>query len=197
MKISGLIIAAGLSGRMNSFKPLSKIDGKTFLEIITQKLLLVCDEIVIVTGYKKNLIEESLNVTSRIRCVFNGNYEQGMFTSLKRGLQESSNSDWVVYHFVDQPILPTKFYSEFIDQINMEYNWIQPAYNDVKGHPILLSQSIFPIIINEENRSSLKNVSQNTKVKRRIWNCCYPQVLYDIDTKKDFEKIIFQSRKQE
>ncbi len=49
-----------------------------------------------------------------------------MFTSLQTGLTAAINSDWILYHFVDQPGLPNKFYQEFIKQIDDEHNWIQP-----------------------------------------------------------------------
>ncbi len=192
MKISGLILAAGLSGRMNSFKPLLKINEKTLIEVITEKLLLICNEVIIVTGYNNNLVEKSIGKSDRVKFVYNENYQHGMFTSLKKGLGTASDSEWVLYHFVDQPSLPGKFYYEFVKQVSNEYNWIQPAFNNVKGHPVLLHQSLFQIILNEDSASSLKNVSQMPEVKKKIWSCSYPQVFEDLDTKEDFGKIISQ-----
>lgn len=190
MKISGLILAAGLSGRMNSFKPILKINNKTLVQLITEKLLGVCSEIIIVTGHNHNLVENSVEKSGHVKLVFNENYKKGMFTSLKKGLSEVSDADWVLYHFVDQPALPEKFYHEFVEQISDNFNWIQPAYNNVKGHPILLSRTIFEIIMNENDDCSLKVIGMNSKVKKKIWNCNYSQILNDVDTEVDFEKLI-------
>ncbi|MEW6196353.1 MAG: NTP transferase domain-containing protein [Bacteroidota bacterium] len=190
MKISGLILAAGLSGRMNSFKPILKIDNKTLVQLITEKLLGVCNEVIIVTGYNNNLVENSVEKSGHVKLVFNENYKKGMFTSLKKGLSEVSDADWVLYHFVDQPALSEKFYHEFVEQISDNFNWIQPAYNNVKGHPVLLSRTILEIIMNENDDCSLKVIGMNSKVKKKIWNCNYSQILNDVDTEVDFEKLI-------
>ena len=56
MKITGLILSAGLSGRMNSFKPIIELHNKPLIVLITEKLLNVCNNVVVVTGYKKEMI---------------------------------------------------------------------------------------------------------------------------------------------
>lgn len=192
MKISGLILAAGLSGRMNSFKPILKIKERTIIHIITEKLLHVCDDVMIVTGYNSLLIESIIQKSNRIKFVYNENYLKGMFTSLKKGIKELLNSDWSVYHFVDQPLLPLDFYNEFADQINEEYDWIQPAFNSIKGHPILLAKSIYPTILSESDEGSLKTVSNNFHLKKLIWNCKYPHILDDLDTPEEFNKLLLR-----
>ena len=190
MKISGLILAAGFSDRMNSFKPILKFNDKPLIQVITEKLLNVCDEIVIVTGHNKNLLEKAVKKSSRIRFIFNRDYKKGMFTSLKKGLSEIYDSDWTMYHFVDQPAIPQGFYHKFVAGISEKYNWIQPEFNSVKGHPILLHQSIYKIIIDEGDERSLKDVSFNTKIKKFIWRCNYPQILCNINTKEDFDQLV-------
>jgi molybdenum cofactor cytidylyltransferase len=190
MKISGLILAAGFSGRMHSFKPILKINDKPLILVITEKLRSVCDEVVIVAGHNRSLLEESVEKSNRIKFVFNENYRKGMFTSLKKGLSEIYDSDWTLYHFVDQPSLPQIFYQEFVEQISDHYNWIQPEYNFVKGHPILLGQSIYKIILGESDERSLKDVGSNPDIKKFIWECNYPQILSNINTKEDFDKLI-------
>jgi molybdenum cofactor cytidylyltransferase len=111
-----------------------------------------------------------------------------MFSSLQVGLREISDCDWLLYHFVDQPHLPQGFYSKFIDQIEKAYNWIQPQDKDQKGHPILIHKSLFPDIL-DSNSTSLKEISHLHEIKKKIWNCKYPQVVEDIDTKEDYQKL--------
>lgn len=189
MKVSGLILAAGLSGRMNSFKPVMKINGKPFIRIIAENLLRVCDDLIVITGYQNKLVENAAVKSERIRFVYNENYEEGMFTSLKKGLCEAMDSGWVIYHFVDQPLIPEEFYPEFIGQIEEGFNWIQPSFNSVKGHPVLLEKSLFRIIIDAADNYSLKEISHNPIVRKKIWDCGYSQILKDLDTLDDFEKL--------
>jgi molybdenum cofactor cytidylyltransferase len=195
MRVIGLIIAAGFSGRINSFKPILKIKNKPLIQLITEKLAKVCDKIIIVTGYNYKAVEKVVKKNETIKFVFNENYIQGMFTSLKKGITEAKDSNWIFYHFVDQPTLPEKFYYDFIKQIDDDFNWIQPTYDNCKGHPILLHSSIYQYILKADNSSSLKRISQNQKVKKKYWNCAYPQVLEDIDTNEDLENLISREGK--
>lgn len=196
MKVSGLILAAGLSGRMKSFKPILKINNRTIIRLIADKLLNVCEDVLIVTGYKADVIKSVFDKSDRIKFVFNNNFEKGMFTSLKIGLKELLSSDWIIYHFVDQPLLPADFYQEFVKTINENFNWIQPEYNSTKGHPLLLSRSVYQIILNESDNSSLRNISNNSQIKKLIWSCNYPQILDDIDTPEEFTKLLLREGNQ-
>ena len=85
-RIWGIVISAGLSGRMGKFKPLLDYRGKSFIQNIVVKLNPVCDKIIIVTGSNKIEVVENakeLDLNSKIDFVFNPEYEKGMFTSLQ------------------------------------------------------------------------------------------------------------------
>jgi len=197
VKINGLILSAGLSSRIGTFKPLLLYNGQSFISIILQKLYPSCDNVGIVTGYKKEQVEETIKkcisdfnyYQHKIKLILNDQFEQGMFCSMQAGLKEMSDCDWLLYHFVDQPHLPPQFYHEFIGQIEKSYNWVQPEYNNKKGHPILLHNSLFPKILNLKS-TSLKDISHSSEIKKKIWNCDYPQIIEDIDTKEDYQKLI-------
>ncbi len=191
-KINGLIISAGLSGRMGKFKPLLSYKGKSFIQNIVLRLDSVCDKIIIVTGYKANEVEEDinqLNINSKIEFVFNPKYEKGMFTSLQAGLKKADNCDWIFYHFVDQPGLPEVFYKEFVEQIDDKHNWIQPKIKEQKGHPILIKRNLFQIILDAPSNSNLRLISNDPKVKKKFWECGYEEIFQDIDTEEDYSKL--------
>lgn len=202
--ITGIIIAGGKSSRMGQFKPLMKYAGKTFIYNIINKLDLICQQIIIVTGFNsdriksesvKDLREYNQNsLLSKVRFAENKEYENGMFTSLQRGLREiadpytpSPATRWVIYHFVDQPGLPVDFYTDFIKQIESSYNWIQPSYNKQNGHPVLLNNELFGIILETDKKASLREVSKMQLVKKKIWECSYKNILQDLDTPDDFQ----------
>jgi molybdenum cofactor cytidylyltransferase len=78
--VYGLIISAGLSGRIGQFKPLLNYKGNSFLQNITAKLSEVCDKIIIVTGNKASEVKENieqLNTKISFELVFNPDYELG------------------------------------------------------------------------------------------------------------------------
>lgn len=193
-KISGLIIAAGLSSRMGHFKPLIKLNGKTFLSSIIDKLNVVCDNIVIVTGNESEKIEKYVSEQYNsddieIRCVLNPNYLEGMFSSLKKGMEASDNLKWILYHQVDQPNLPSEFYKEFKEQIDNKYDWIQPRFNQKNGHPIIFGKSLIKKIKLARNDSNLRVIRNSSDIKKKYWECEYQEIFTDIDTKQDLDKL--------
>jgi molybdenum cofactor cytidylyltransferase len=154
---------------------------------------LICDEIIIITGHNSNLIEEHTSkwepqLHRKIKLIYNSNYKKGMFTSLKLGV-ENCNTNWLLYHFVDQPNLHKEFYYNFTKQINDDYDWIQPKQKDIKGHPILFNKKVMRKIITSKDSISLKNISSESDIKKKYWKCNYKEILLDFDTPKDLEKL--------
>lgn len=192
--ITGLIISAGFSKRMGAFKPLLEYNGEPFIITITKKLLLLCERVIIVTGFRSNEIEtvltshfSSQDFNNKITTVFNPDYEKEMFTSLQAGLKGLKNSKWVLYHFVDQPFLSENFYNDFISQLDAHYDWIQPTYNNSNGHPLIFNKRVADIIVNSPSDSNLRAVTSGHTLRKKYWNCLYPDVLKDFDTIEDIQ----------
>jgi len=187
--ITGIILSAGLSGRMNTFKPLLKLNnGQTFLESITAKLAKVCNEIIIVTGFRSDDIAKDiseLDERKKIKIVVNKNYTHGMFSSLQTGLTESQTK-WYLYHFVDQPSLPLNFYSKFVQQIDKKFNWIQPTHNNKKGHPILFDDYVKRLILRSSENKTLRDVAKDKLIKKKYWECDTELIFQDIDTETEY-----------
>jgi molybdenum cofactor cytidylyltransferase len=178
---------------MGKFKPLINYKDKSFIQNIVLRLDSVCDKIFVVTGYKAIEVEENvnqLNIHSKIEFVFNSEYEKGMFTSLQAGLDKAKESDWIIYHFVDQPGLPEDFYKEFVNQINDKHNWIQPKIKEQKGHPVLIHKSLIEHILSASGDTNLREISNDPLVKKKFWACGYEEIFQDIDTEEDYSKLI-------
>lgn len=196
--LTGLVISAGLSGRMNSFKPLLELNGKSFLQIILEKLFLVCNEVVIVTGFNSTKIHEELekkHLKNNCKLVHNENYSSGMFSSLKLGLNHIS-SKWILFHFVDQPTLPEKFYFDFSSILSDTHDWFQPVNKGRKGHPIIFNDFVKNLIISSIDNSNLRIISQNPEIKKFYFNCNFTQIFDDIDEPKDFQQILNENKFQ-
>jgi CTP:molybdopterin cytidylyltransferase MocA len=194
IKIFGIIISAGLSGRMNRFKPLANYKGKSFLYNIISKLNSVCDKVIVVIGHESDRLQleirnELKGKNRKIIFVHNKFYLKGMFTSLQTGLIAARESDWILYHFVDQPGVPLEFYSDFVNQVDRKHNWIQPMNNAKKGHPILFGKDLFNLIISEPDSSNLRELSHSDAFKKKFWECGYSEILQDIDTDSDYLKL--------
>jgi len=194
----GLILSAGFSSRMKSFKPLINWQGEPLLLQIIKKMLPVCGTVVIVTGFRGDEVEETVKklldaeLHERIRFIHNPAYAEGMHGSLKTGFRSLHQSEWVLFHFVDQPGLSNSFYTEFTEQIDPAYNWIQPRCQERNAHPLLIHNSLFPLIYEPNEYTSLRDISRLLVVKKKLWDCNYPGVLLDIDTEADWNNFLNQ-----
>ncbi len=196
-KIKALILSAGFSGRMKTFKPLLVFQNHSFLYHIVGKASLVCQELVVVTGFQDRLLQTSLLDELRkedallesvsLRFVFNKHYARGMFSSLQAGLSEIGKTEWILYHFVDQPGLPPSFYEQFVAEIDDRYNWIQPLYKGRKGHPLLLGKPLFKWLLKQPVDSNLHQLSREGGINKKWWECPFPRIFQDIDTPRDFK----------
>ncbi len=204
--INALIISAGFSRRMKSLKPLVLYKGLPFIISVICKTSQICRNLYIVTGYQGQNIRkevlrwfdeqpdqqflESVNIShkewkklyQKVAFIHNTDYQQGMFGSLKIGLQKMENAKWILYHFVDQPHIPADFYPLFMNQLDDGYDWIQPRCQEQNAHPIMIHGNLGKEISKAEITSDLKTFSKNQNIKKKFWNCDYPQVLSDFDT---------------
>ena len=65
MKYGAIIVAAGCSSRMGSFKPLLPLGTNTIIRRVVRLIDTVADEIVVVTGYRGEDLECHLHGTGR------------------------------------------------------------------------------------------------------------------------------------
>ena len=178
---------------MGKPKALLMQEDLPFAFVILQKMQVICESIVVVIGYSgdmiqeklKKYIEENSQLKSKVRFASNKNYSEGMTTSLQCGLSELKNSEWVLYHFVDQPKLSPEFYNNFSEQISNDVNWIQPTFEGNTGHPILIHNSVFKLILDLLPNSSLRDLKNHSDIRKKFWPCDYSKILYDIDTPSD------------
>lgn len=90
MKIDGVILAAGFSTRANTFKMTLEFKGKTILENVIDNMSLYVDRIIIVGGYRIEEIEKIVKRYEKVELIFNDKYEEGMFSSIKKGISKVS-----------------------------------------------------------------------------------------------------------
>lgn len=197
-KITGIILSAGYSSRMGEPKALLDYNGNSFLLTIIQKLLLECESICVVLGHDAEKIKHSILLemkdkfydSDKIRFIRNYFYEKGMFTSLKCAMESKVDSLGYLFHQVDQPHLPFPFYENFTNEFKKNIDWLQPTNKGQKGHPIIFGNKIKKIIMQAPNDSNLREVVKNNYVNKVFWECGYPEILEDIDTPKDYKKLL-------
>jgi len=86
--ISAILLAAGQSKRMNGENKLTKkIQGVPLIKHSVKKILASSiDELIVVLGHQKEIIEKLIDKNEKIKFVFNKDFESGMASSIKTGL---------------------------------------------------------------------------------------------------------------
>lgn len=169
---SGILLAAGNSSRMNKWKIEIEIQNIPLLFHSLQKLVSVCDEVIVVGGcnfeklielIKKNTIVE----TELIKVIYNQQYELGMFSSIKTGA-ENAKYENVFIALADMPFVSVETYNLLKTKFEAEpqYDFIQPAIlveegRRKKGHPILANEKVKYAIQKEHDSSNLRDVLKN------------------------------------
>ena len=116
--ISSILLAAGQSKRMLGENKLTKdVKGITLIKRALNNILKSqVNEIIIVLGYQQKTIEKLINKKSKIKFVFNSNFESGMASSIKKGIENLSNkSDAFFISLGDMPSINYETYNLLIN----------------------------------------------------------------------------------
>ena len=142
--ISAILLAAGQSKRMNGENKLTKeIQGIPLIKLSVKNILASSiNELIIVLGHQKEIIEKLIDKNEKIKFVFNKNFESGMASSIKTGLNHlSENTKAFFICLGDMPMINQNTYNKLIECKNNK-EIIVPTYRGQQGNPVLFSKSI-------------------------------------------------------
>lgn len=196
-KYSGIILAAGNSSRMGSWKPAAILGDKPLLFYSLKTIASVCSDVVVVGGHNINELNSLVQSfgNSQISCIENKNYNSGMFTSVKTGLAKSQN-DNVFIALADMPFVNSETYLKLIDFAETEGQTADVIYpilinysseqRTKKGHPVLVKQKVKERILKETGDVILRDILREFEGKQCL--VTDTGINFDIDTEDDFEK---------
>lgn len=186
--IDGLIVAAGASSRMPGYKMLLDLAGKTLIERTVDSLLEVCSRIVLVTGWHAGQLASLFDRRSEVELVFNPAYQEGMFTSVKAGLNHIHSSR---FFFLpgDCPLVPR---SVLLELLETDAPIVVPSFAGHPGHPVLFQQEVISQILANPAVNSLREFIEASKVLEIAVNS--EGILIDVDTQADYQKALTMTR---
>ena len=186
--ISSILLAAGQSMRMNGENKLTKeIQGIPLIKHSVKNILFSSiDELIVVLGYQKEIIEKLIDKNEKIKFVLNKNFESGMASSIKTGLKNLSEKTEAFFICLgDMPMVNKKIYNHLISY-RKKKDIIVPTYNNIQVNPVLFSKSMRPSIMTINGDIGAKkilelNIGKMLKVKIDDVN-----ITRDFNTKNDF-----------
>ncbi|HHX67258.1 MAG: NTP transferase domain-containing protein [Miniphocaeibacter sp.] len=188
MSISCIVMASGMSKRMNGNKLLLKINKKMIFEYILDTIYKIdFDEVIVVTRFKE-IIDYCEKYNYKV--VINNNYEEGQSSSIRLGIKSAKENNDYMFFVADQPFIK----EETINYILNEYKGdseeiIIPYYNGIKGNPVLFGNKFRQALLNlSGDKGGSVVIKENTdKVKQVFINIENDFENFDIDNKNDYE----------
>ena len=189
MQIGALIVAAGMSSRMGEFKPMLSIGSISIAQRVIATLSQAgVSKIVMVTGYNATILERHL-AGNGIIFLRNEDYETTqMFDSVKIGLRYLLDKcDKVLFTPVDVPLFTAKTVKAILDS---GASLAAPMCDGKQGHPILISNSLIPEILNDCGEMGLKGAMDRCSIPLLRLDVEDPGTIHDADTPEDFSALV-------
>ena len=196
--ISSILLAAGTSSRMEGENKLIKeINGMPLIKHSIKNILgSAVDEIIVVLGHDKSLIENLIEKNKKIKIIYNDDYKNGVSSSIKKGLNHiSERTEGFFICLGDMPNVNQNIYNKLI---KTRYNYNKkliperrkeifiPFFEEKEGNPILFSKFMKEKISNIDGDFGAKKIIKNNENKILYVPIKSNGVILDFDTQKDF-----------
>ena len=185
---SCILLAAGESKRMNGENKLTKeFKGSSLIQHSIRNILASSvDELIIVVGYQKEIIEKLIDKNEKIKFTFNKDFESGMASSIKIGLDHLSEKTKAFFIcLADMPMVNKDIYNQII-KFRDKNEIIVPTYKGQQGNPILFSKSMKEKIMKVQEDIGAKMILESNKDKVFNLETNNVSVTKNFNTKESF-----------
>ena len=189
--ISAILLAAGQSKRMiNENKLVKKYKNIPLIKYAVDNVLnSSIDELIIVLGYQKKIIEKLISKNEKIKIVFNENFENGMASSIKTGLNHFSDKTESFFICLgDMPMINKDIYNQLIKS-KKDKEIIVPTYKGQQGNPVLFDKSMKEKIMSISGDAGAKKILELNKDKILNLEINDQSIAKSFNTQGDFSSL--------
>lgn len=182
---AGILLAAGQSARFGSNKLLHPVtDNKPMLLVSAEKLACVLPGSIVVIN--EQLIPFTAQLEQMgLRVVVNEQAEQGMGSSIARGVSASQDaSDWLIM-LADMPYLKTETIMLLADKLEYGAKIVAPIYNNQRGHPVGFDQCYKNELLALNKDSGARQVIKNHQSQLELVTVNDAGAIMDVDHASD------------
>ena len=192
MNILAIILAAGFSKRMGENKLLLEYKGKTFIQIIIEKLLEINFNKIILVVSNLEIYKKYKNYNEKVFVIFNDKAENGISESIKKAVTYAKNNlevDKYMFFVADQPLLKKETILKIIEESNSNKITV-PKNNNTMYNPVIFSNKYNSELLSLEGDKGgkqiiLKNLDDITFVDIEDSN-----EFQDVDLIEEYLKLI-------
>jgi molybdenum cofactor cytidylyltransferase len=179
----GIILGAGSSKRMGQNKLAMKLGDKAILErAINNAKASRLDELVLVYG--------KYNMDTDIEKLYNTDYESGMSTSIKRGL-EDFKGDAAMILLGDMPFVSSsiidKLYEAFLSS---HKNIVVPVCEGKRGNPVVIGRKYFDDLFNNTGDKGAREIIKNNSEDVELVEVGDKGIFVDVDDEESYKSIV-------
>ncbi|WP_413701811.1 molybdenum cofactor cytidylyltransferase [Psychromonas sp. KJ10-10] len=183
--IDCIMPAAGLSSRMGEWKLMLPYNNTTILENSVKNALSVCSRVILVVGYRADELIEKMRTYENVKIVINENYQQGMFSSIQRGVEHVSGEHFFISH-ADMPCINPEIYHNLWQARSQ--GTVFPGDKKYSGHPVLIHSGLRKTILNAPYNGKMKAILNEFSVS--YLQLTDPNIYFDIDTPDAYQALL-------
>ncbi len=187
MNVSAIVMAAGLSRRMNRNKLKMKINDKYIFEYIldTIKNCDSCFNEVIVVAKDDDVLKKSGD--RGYKCVKNEMSHMGQSVSVKLGIENSGMADGYMFFVADQPFIKRSTIKRLLEEFEKNPDSIVVAcYNGIIGNPVIFPRIFREHLLKLEGDTGGRIIIKNSPDKTIKVHIQSDDEFMDIDTMEDY-----------
>ena len=198
MTFACIILAAGEGSRIGKCKaalPFGESGESLLSHLIGIYKDCEVNNIHVVTGnWKEETHIAAQNFSSMLKFVNNDNPELGMYSSVCTGVSSlDSDTKYFFVHPVDIPLVKRETILRMKRKImnsKSHKTWIIPKCENMKGHPVLISSSLIPELLNWKGSFGLRGFLSSQEHIKEIEYVDDEGTIFDIDNEDDFSKFM-------
>ena len=188
--VAAIVLAAGRSRRMGTFKPLLAFGNKTVIQSCIDNLQEAgVAEIVIVLGHRAEDVADHLK-TSSIAFVTNPDPDSAMSKSIALGVAAlGASAKAALITPADHPAVPANVIHTIIETWRAGAQLVQPEFESRGGHPVLIDLDYRDELTRLDQQEGLRGffAKHRQEVVRLPVDCGF--IAQDMDTWDDYVRL--------
>jgi putative nucleotidyltransferase with HDIG domain len=195
---AAIVLAGGLSTRMQQFKPLLPLGEETATDHVIDAFLSAGVDVSLVAGYRHDDIIAGIKKRD-IDIIYNPDYEKGMFSSIQAGIRQLRPEYQGFFILpVDIPLVRPATIKRLMEAaVKNPDKIIYPTFAGKRGHPPLIPTTLIPTIMGWDKNGGLKAVLDSQERLALEVPVADSYILLDIDTPEDYKFLSERYRRYE
>jgi molybdenum cofactor cytidylyltransferase len=187
-RLAALILAAGYSSRMGSFKPLLRLGDRSALEWAVDAFRAAgIADIGVVTGHRAAELEPEL-ARLGVAALRNPAYDSGMYSSIRAGIGSlAPEVDACFVLPIDIPLVRPATVAAIAEHYDGSAPIFYPTFRGQRGHPPLIGRELFAEIAAGDGEGGLRAVLQRHAATAVA--VADQAILLDMDTPEDHQRL--------